>query len=245
MRRSELITKLRSEQAKLKKLLLGGDPANKPRHEAVTTTYNDALVLACGNATTPETTSVANSNFVEMRCETTATTASSDTRLAYLRMYFAGATTGGGETLRVFSTVEAACGTVRGAHISLNWGASGSVSGLGTAITATLHCPNTGVMTGNVAALEAQAYMDSGDDDDVTVPTEHGLIRCTISGDAGTVASFKNILHVDVAAACVGNKAAALAVCNADVTGDGGAAAAGLQVRVEGTQYWIPLYAIS
>jgi len=244
-RRSQWIGELRSDEIKVKRILIGGDPYNQPKDQADTVKYNSALLFGVGNATTPQSTAVAGSNFIEMRVATTATGAGSDTRLAYLRTYFNGITTGGGETCRIFSTVNASCGTVRGAHVSLNWGAAGVVTGLGTAITATLHCPNTGTMTGNVAAIEAQAYMDVGTADDVVVPTEHGLIRCTISGDSVTAALFKNVFHVDVAAAAVGNKAALLAVCNADVTGGGGASSGGLQARVEGTQVWIPFYAIA
>lgn len=197
-----------------------------------------------GSSGSPITTSTANTKFKKLYAKTETTGAGSDTRAYYMRLYLSGISTGGGECLRAFTTVEAAVGTARGAHISLEYGTSGSTSGLAAALSATLHIPNTGTMTGNLSAIEAQAWCDAGGDDDVTIPSEHGLIRCTVGGDAGNVASFLNLLHVDVASACVGNKSAKLLVCNADVTGGGGAAAYGLQVRVEGTQYWLPLYSI-
>jgi len=200
---------------------------------------DDTVVcIGGGSAANPVASASTSKNFLDFRFSHTG--ASGDIRGLYLRTYYAGGA--GGESARIFSTIQANCGTARGAHISLNFD-GGFCSGLATALSGTLHIPNTGAVTGNIAAIEAQAYCDAGDDDDVTVPTEHGLIRCTISGDSGNVASFINILHVDVAAGCVGNKAAKLAVCNADVTGGGGAASGGLHVRVEGTNYWIPLYA--
>lgn len=196
-----------------------------------------ALLLGGGDGTDPNTTATANKNFIEFRCETTATTAGSDTRLAYLRTYFAGATTGGGETLRVFSTVEAACGTVRGAHISLNWGASGSVSGLGTALTATLHVPNTGTLTGTLAAIEAQVSIDSGGDDDAVIPASHGLIRASLSGDT-TNDGFTNFLDLSLPANQV--VAASTDVTHMVTTGTSDTTpSVGIKCRINGTTYYL------
>ena len=199
----------------------------------------DALALNIGDSTYPIKSSVSG-NAVNLRSSFSHT--SGDARAAYIRLTLTGSS--GGEAIRAFTNVNASLTTARGAHISLNFGSSGAVSGLATALSATLHIPNTGTVTGNVAAIEAQAWLDSGDDDDVSMATEHGLIRCTVSGDSGNAAAVTNLLHVSVDDNCVGNKAAALMVCNADVTGGGGAASGGLQVRVEGTNYWIPLYSL-
>lgn len=206
---------------------------------------NVALLLGGGTSAAPISTSIANKNFIGFYAKTTAVAADSDSRLMYLRMYFSGATTGGGDCLRVFSTVEAACGTVRGAHVSLNWGASGTVSGLGSALTATLHLPNTGTLTGTLCAANVEVSCDDGASDNVVVPASHGLIRLSVGGDSGNVAKVLNAFHVDVPAGCIGNKAAALLISNADVTNTGAFASAGaIAINVNGTRRWIPFYAI-
>lgn len=196
----------------------------------------NALLAGLGTSANPAATAAANKNFVEIRAKTTAT--SGDNRLGYFR-YEIGAA-GGGECLRAFTALTAAATTVRGAHVSLIPSGAGAVSGLGTALSATLHFGTQAFVTGTVAALEANPYAEG-----VTgPPTEHGAIRVASGGNATGAALFKNLLLVSPLAGQVGNKSAALMVCNADVTGDGGAAAAGLQVRVNGVQYWLPLYSI-
>lgn len=203
-----------------------------------------AILHGGGTDAAPNTTAVANKNFMEYRCESTATTAGSDTRAMYLRLYLAGATTGGGEALRAFTTVEAAIGTARGAHISLNFGASGSVSGLATALTGTLHIPNTGAVTGSVAAIEAQAYLDDGSDDDVTIPATHALIRGSVSGDAGNVGKFVNFLHLDLPAAqVVDGDTDTLHMITTGLADLGLAThlTAAMRINVNGTIFWIPL----
>lgn len=194
------------------------------------------LLIGVGTSLAPAATSTADTNFVEVRAKTTATTG--DNRLGYFR-YEIGAA-GGGECLRALTALTAASGTVRGAHISLVPSGDGAVSGLGTALSVTLHFGAAAFVTGNVACLEANPYAD----DTGAPPTEHGAIRVASGGNATGAAKFKNVLHVSPLAGQVGDKAAALMVCNADVTGGGGAANGGLQVRINGTQYWIPLYSI-
>lgn len=194
------------------------------------------LLMGVGTSADPATTSTADDKFVEIRAKTTAT--SGDNRLGYFR-YEIGAA-GGGECMRAFTYLSAASTTVRGAHVSLVPSAAGAVSGLGTALSATLHTGNTAFTTGNVACIEANPYADG----EGALPTEHGAIRVATGGDATGGAKFLNVLHVSPQTGQVGNKAAKLMVCNADVTAGGGAAAGGLQVRVNGTQYWLPLYSI-
>ncbi|MCU0870720.1 MAG: hypothetical protein MUE50_00095 [Pirellulaceae bacterium] len=196
----------------------------------------NALLAGIGTSANPAATATANKNFIEIRAKTTAT--SGDNRLGYFR-YEVGAA-GGGECMRAFTALTAAAGTVRGAHVSLIPSGSGAVSGLGTAGSFTLHFGTAAFITGHVACIEANPYSDGT----TAPPTEHGAIRVASGGNATGAAAFTNVLHVSPLAGQVGNKSAALMVCNADVTGDGGAAAGGLQVRVNGVQYWIPLYTL-
>lgn len=195
-----------------------------------------AIIIGAGTSSAPIESSVVDQKHLEIRAKSLA--ASGDNRLAYFRFEIGAA--GGGECLRAFTALTAAVATARGGHVSLVPSGSGAVSGLGTGFTATLHFGTAAFVTGNVACLEANPYADSTG----APPTEHGALRVATGGDTTGAAKFKNVLHVAPLAGQVGNKAAALMVSNADVTGGGAAGAAGLQVRVNGTQYWIPLYSI-
>jgi len=195
------------------------------------------LLLGVGTSLAPAVSATPDDKFIEIRAKTTAP--SGDNRLGYFR-YEIGAA-GGGECLRAITALTAAAGTVRGAHVSLIPSGAGAVSGLGTACSFTLHFGTAAFVTGNVAAIEANPYADGTG----APPTEHGAIRVATGGDATGAAKFVNVLHVASLTGQVGNKAAKLMVCNADVTGDQAAqSAGGLQVRVNGVQYWIPLFSI-
>lgn len=171
----------------------------------------------------------------------TADTADSN-RVAYMRLSLTGVA-GGGEALRAFCTVattNTASPAARGIHASVSVAGSGQVSGEAMAAKATLHVPNK-ALTGTVSALCAEVYTDG---DSAAPPASHGIFRATVGPAANTTANalIKNFFYVDVPTACVGNLAAKLLVSNAEVTT---ASTAGLQVRVQGTQYWIPLHAIA
>lgn len=193
---------------------------------------NSAVALGSGTAADPIVMASANTNAVEFRASTTATTAGSDSRGLYLRLYFDGATTGGGEAARIFSTVNAAVGTARGAHVSLNFGASGAVSGLGTASTHTLHL-NAGTPTGAMAPIESEFYLETATS---APPSVHGLFWGAISGDATNKAAVKNLLYlsgVQVTAASSGVADMVTTGC-ADSTSD-----VEIKVNIAGTNYWL------
>ena len=202
---------------------------------------HDGLLHGAGTSSAKATTAVADKHFLSYYLENTAT--SGDNRGMYLRLYLNG-TGGGGESLRAFTTIQKACGTAHGAHISLNFGTSpANLSGLGVANRCTLHVPNRAMDAGGTyAAVQAEAYLD-GTSSDISTVTKHSLIRAIVDGgDATSRAKFKNLMEVVAEAA---DKATQYMVCNADVTGAGGASTYGLQVCVNGTQYWLALYAIA
>lgn len=198
----------------------------------------NGLLGGAGTSAVPVETSENSKNLLEFRFKTSATGAGSDTRLLYLQAKFAGITTGGGETARIYSVVQAAAGTVRGAHVSLDFdGTTANVSGLGTALSGTLHLKNTGTMTGTLAAIEAQAHFNAGADDDVVLPGTHALFRGTVSGDSGNVASFVNFLHLDLPAACIvdaGTDTTHMVTTGIAVPTINTA----LRARIGGTTYW-------
>ena len=191
------------------------------------------LVLGAGTDASPMTTAVASKNFIQFYGESTATGAGSDTRVAYMRLYLNGITTGGGEALRAYTTVEKAIGTARGAHISLDYAAAGFTSGLATAVTATMHIPATGAMTGNLAAIQAEMWYDA-DDGDATIPTEHGILRLSVSNDASNAGKIMNAIHGTglPTAAADESKETMVLTAAADCVSD-----TRLRCRINGTNY--------
>jgi hypothetical protein len=100
----------------------------------------------------------------------------------YLRLYVTG-TGGSGQALRAFCTVENVTGiNAYGAHISLNFGDSGKVSGSGQALTTTLHIPNTATQSGTLSAITTEINTDGSTSD----PSGASLscIRMSQMGDA-------------------------------------------------------------
>jgi len=145
-----------------------------------------ALLFGVGTAASPATTSTASAKFFEFRVENTAT--SGDNRSIYNRLYLSGAG-GGGESLRTFTTVnDVAAGTAHGAHISLNFASTGSVTGLGVAARATLHIPDDASWApGTIAALQAEIWSD-GAASDTDGATSVSFLRVVNGGNASGIA---------------------------------------------------------
>jgi len=123
------------------------------------------LLIAFGTSTNRVKTALADTRFLDFNLENSAT--SGDNRGMYLRLYLSGAG-GGGEALRVFTTVEnVAAGTAHGAHISINFGTSGTVTGQAIALRSTIHMPETALPASNhtYAALQAEIYSDAATSD--------------------------------------------------------------------------------
>lgn len=132
------------------------------------------------------TSSTANLKFMRFYFENTAT--SGDNRGAYLRLYLSGAG-GSGEALRVFTTCnDVACGTAHGAHISLSFASSGSITGLGVAGRNTIHVPDAAISNGTYAATQAEIYSD-GASSDISGAAEYSFIRLVASGNSTGVAT--------------------------------------------------------
>ena len=142
-------------------------------------TSDTPLVLA-GNSTTRLKTSSANTKFLQYYFENTAT--SGDNRAMYLRLYLSGAGSGG-EAARIFTTInDVAGGTAHGAHISLNFGSTGELTGLGVAVRGTLHVPDDAGWTGGtLSAIQAEIYAD-GTASDPDGITELSFIRVVNGG---------------------------------------------------------------
>lgn len=146
------------------------------------------LLLGGGTTANPIQTSTANGKFVELRCQTTAT--SGDNRLMYMRYHMNGA--GGGECLRAFSKVDTAIGTARGAHISLDIDDSpaGSITGLGVGVDAQLLVGNAALPSGGNYFAGQSEIFSAGSSSDVSAATAVAIHSFKAGGDstgAGTV----------------------------------------------------------
>lgn len=143
------------------------------------------LVLA-GTSSARIISSAANLKFLQYYLESTAL--SGDNRAMYLRLYLSGAGAGG-EAARIFTTInDVACGTAHGAHISLSFASSGSLTGLGVALRATLHIPDAAAWTsGTIAAIMAEIYSDGAASDPDGL-TELSYLRCNNGGNASGIA---------------------------------------------------------
>ena len=125
----------------------------------------------------------------------TTSATSGDTRLVYDKLTFT--STGSGETLRAFSVVTgagaAAGGTINGAHISMSVTGSGTISGAGNALRATLGIGASANPGGTIAAIQ----VDSDFNNTGTVPAGAAAIRITNSNTK----IFPNLFRVPAPAA--------------------------------------------
>jgi hypothetical protein len=198
---------------------------------------SNALLMGIGNSTGRAQANAAGRNFLSFYFENYAT--SGDNRGMYLRQYLSGAGAGG-EAARLFTTVNnVAAGTAHGAHISLSFGTTGTVTGLGVASRNTLHIANQATQAGTLAASQAELYADG-----------------SASGVAGTDVTMLRFIvdgHADGIANIVGAAGATLFTVVGVATGGDGVnslfrsvepstLAASLKVKVGSTLYYLPLY---
>lgn len=148
------------------------------------------LLMGVGTSGSPATTAVAGSIFAEFRTQSTAT--SGDSRGLYWRHDINGAA-GGGECIRAFSKVTAAASTVRGAHISLDLDAAGTVSGFGAAVDAQLML-GAAAYADDITALNLNIYGNAS----ATVTGRTSFLRPVINGDGTAVADINaNAFFID------------------------------------------------
>lgn len=188
------------------------------------------LIMGVGTSADPATTSTADAIFSEFRTESTAT--SGDSRSFYLRHSINGAG-GGGEALRAFAKIDAAGATARGAHISVDLAAAGSLSGFGAGVDAQVLYGDTSYSS-TLSAINAELYA-SGSSTDITAGAS-SVFRVNVGGDSTGVG---NLL----------DKAAFISFTNAAGGGDlvdsnitALTGKAGLRVYVNGSLYgYIPI----
>lgn len=121
-----------------------------------------ALLMGHGNATTRVQSASASAKFISFYTEDTG---GGDQYGAYFRHYISSAGKSD-DCFRAYNTVNnVAAGTARGAHISLDFAATGTVTGLGAALEATLHIPNQATQAGTLYAVKAAINSDGATSD--------------------------------------------------------------------------------
>jgi hypothetical protein len=151
---------------------------------------HDGLILGSGKSASYKSTSLADKNFISFYLGSSAPSGTS--RGMYLRLYLTGGA--GGEALRAFCTVSSntPADSVNGAHISLNFGSSaGNVTGLGTAVRATVHVPNRS-LGGTGAALQAELYSDGASS---TIGGKWACVRLVNGGNATGIAAIDDTAY--------------------------------------------------
>ena len=204
----------------------------------VNSSNTDGGVMKFGTSAARIVEDTADMKFVAMYFDNGAT--SGDNRGIYLRQYLTGAG-GGGEALRVFTTVEnVAAGTAHGAHISLNFGATGTVTGTGIAIRGTIHLPDVALASNvTMAAVQAEIYSD-GDDSDPGGSTILSYFRAVNGGNANGISDVDDDA---VIISIQGTTAGAAKMFATGLTASTvyGNLSASLKVLVGTTTYYIPL----
>lgn len=179
---------------------------NKPLTYQNSNAYTTSILTAGTGTSDLVTTATANVKFLRFYLENSAT--SGDNRGMYLRLLLSGAG-GGGEAARIFTTCnDIAAGTAHGAHISLNFADTGSVTGLGVAMRATLHIPDdAGWAPGTISAIQAEIFSD-GAASDTDGATSVAFIRVVNGGNASGVADVDDdamLLHISGGTIGAGN----------------------------------------
>lgn len=213
----------------------GPDSAIGGRGIQLGRTATAALLLGGGTSTTKLTTSTANKNFIGFWLDSAATSGTS--RGLYQRLYLSGGA--GGEAIRAFTTVsdDTPADTCNGIHSSLNFGASaGNITGLGTAVRATLHIP-TRSLGGTVAAVQAEIY---GDGASGAIGGVASFLRCVSDGHADAKDSLDDngfLMDIDgltAGAAHLFRTGLTAATLNAACT-------CALRIQVGSISYFIPI----
>lgn len=215
----------------------------RPRTSDAVADASGAILMGSGTTAAPNTTATADKNFIEFRCKSTATTG--DNRLAYLRQILDGDGTGGGETLRAYTNVNANLGTAHGAHISLSYEAvagGSETSGLGVAVRGTLEIPDVAswAPTGTVYAGMFELY-SNGTASDPAGLTELAVLCLSNSGNATGKADVDTdafVLSIQgfTAASGVTNAISSTSPAEFDLTN----AAVGIRVKIGSGTYYVP-----
>ena len=159
----------------------------------------DGAIFKAGSSTTPASTPIATqaANMSMFRVITGLDHTGSYG--GYFRSYVRTAGISA-DAFRAYGTVHnVAAATVRGAHISLNFSDTGTVTGLGCALEATLHIPNQATQAGTLYAVKAAINSD-GSTSDPAGATNLAYFAAVNQGDATGGADVDDdavLFHID------------------------------------------------
>ena len=195
------------------------------------------LLMGVGTDLLPATTATADAKFIELRCQTTAT--SGDNRLVYLR-YDQNGASGGGECLRARTYGTAALGTARGGHISLEFSDDGSISGLGVGCDGQLMINDALPAGGTYYAGQSEMYMTTAASS-VAATTKHAVHSFNCGGHATGAATVRNLFHIGTVSVDAGTDLVHMVTTGCGQAALDTATTAAARILVGNTTYWIPL----
>ena len=189
-----------------------------------------AVLHGLGTSSGRVTTGTAGKKFMSYYTESSAT--SDDSRGFYMRHYISGVG-GGGEAIRSYATVlNVAASTARGAHISLDFGATGTVTGLGVALECTLHIANQATQNGTLAAIKLAINSDGSTSDPSGAALSY--LRIDNQGDAtGGIDVDDDVYLFDIQGHTIG------ANNLVEVAADESGYAHGIRIRVGSTEMYL------
>lgn len=195
-------------------------------------TWDQTLSFGGSASTTAVQTSADNTRQLAVYLNTSQTVATNGSRAVYARLWVSGAG-GGGEAVRAFTTVNnVAADTVHGLHASVSCGTTGTITGLGVAVRATLQVPN-GNLAGTTAAVQAELWADGSSSQNTGTMS---MFRCVIGGDGTGVANLKDAYFAEFAGMSAGSGEFI------DTSKTAGTAYGGLKVKIPGVgDKWILL----
>jgi hypothetical protein len=190
------------------------------------------LLFGRGTSADPALTSTADTNFTEIRAKSTAT--SGTARLDYRRFDLGGAGASG-ECLRAFTDLTAAVATAHGAHISVQAGATGYVTGQAVGVRSQLYVKNEAVhAAGTYYGGQSEVWF-AGSSGSLAAVTAHAIHSFISAGDSTGKATCLNVWDVQATAAADTTKAVS-SVSLAELP----SGTVGIACTINGTRYYIP-----
>ena len=159
-----------------------------------------------GTTSQPITSSKTNANFMGFYVSNSDATGGT-ARGMYMRLYLTGAGQSG-ESVRAFTTVNGAGAVgVHGSQISLSFGTSGTITGLGVAMRATFQVKNATMSTGTGAAIMAELSADGASSH--WTGNVLSFLRFAISGDGTGVTQLNgDAFFLDFTGGCTAGSGA-------------------------------------
>ena len=151
------------------------------------------LLMGIGTSVNPATTSVAAANFIEIRCQTTAT--SGGGRGIYVRYDIAADGTSTGEAIRGLLMISKAVGSFTGVSGGVEFhNTEGSISGSATGGSFTMLINAAGQTTGGLYGASVIMHMGGSGGP----PTHHAPLEVRVAGNATGAAKVLNAISFAV-----------------------------------------------